>query len=138
MTRQPTGTVEAATEPLLVLQPSVSSEGTRQALRQRHEKAGSTTAITARRDRTVGCSHHWIIEAAMLPLSKGVCRVCGEEKLFRNQLQWAEIAPVRVINGRRQEKDITITPDQREAAAFVLAGSRYGSSTPLQSARREY
>jgi hypothetical protein len=138
MTRQPTGTVEATTEPLLVLEPSVSSEGTHQALRQRHEKPGSTTAVTARRDPTVGCSHHWIIEAAMLPLSKGVCRVCGEEKLFRNQLQWAEIAPVRVINGRHQEKDITITPDQREAPAFVLAGSRYGSSMPLQSARREY
>ena len=138
MTRQPTGTVEATTEPLLVLQPSVSSEGAHQALRQRHEKPGSTAAVTARRDRTVGCSHYWIIEAAMLPLSKGVCRVCGEEKLFRNQLQWAEIAPVRVMNGRRQEKDITITPDQREAAAFVLAGSCYGSSTPLQSARREH
>jgi hypothetical protein len=138
MTRQPTGTVEATTEPLLVLQPSVSSEGTHQALRQKHEKPGSTTAVTARRDRTVGCSHHWIIEAAMLPLSKGVCRVCGEEKLFRNQLQWAEIAPVRVMNGRRQEKDITITPDQRKAAAFVLEGSRYGSFTPLESAGRGY
>jgi hypothetical protein len=42
-----------------------------------------------------GCCHHWIIEVPIGPLSKGVCKQCGEEKLFRNQLRWAEIAPVR-------------------------------------------
>ena len=136
MTRQLTDNAAATKEPLLVLQQSVLTEGAQEDSCQR--RGEPTNAVPARRERIGACPHHWMIEAAMLPLSKGVCRVCGEEKLFRNQLQWSEIAPVRVMNGRRQEKDIMMTPDQREAAAFVLAGSRYGSFTPLQSARREY
>ena len=111
--------------------------------RQRQgEKASATpdmpAPVAATRNVRPNCCHHWIIEVAIDPLSRGVCKVCGEERLFRNQLQWAEIAPVRVMSGRLQEKDMTITPDQREAPAFVLAGNRYGSSMPLQSARREY
>lgn len=90
------------------------------------------------RSRKHECCHHWIIEVAIGPLSKGTCKQCGEEKLFRNQLQWDEIAPVKVVKGRRQENDDMETPDQRKAAAFVLAGSRYGSSTPLQSAGRRH
>ena len=86
----------------------------------------------------LNCRHHWIIEAAIDTLSKGVCRLCGEEKLFRNQLQWAEIVPPRAVNSRRQANDITTTPDQGEAPAFVLAGSVYGSSRPQQSAGRGY
>ena len=136
MTRQLTDNAAASKEPLLVLPQSVLTEGAQEDSCQRRGEPNN--AVPARRERIGACPHHWMIEAAMLPLSKGVCRVCGEEKLFRNQLQWSEIAPVRVMNGRRQEKDITIRPDQREAAAFVLAGSRYGSSMPLQSARREY
>ena len=30
------------------------------------------------------CSHHWVIEAAAGPLSKGKCRLCGEERKFSN------------------------------------------------------
>ena len=136
MTRQLTDNAAATKEPLLVLQQSVLTEGAQEDSCQRRGEPNN--AVPARRERIGACPHHWMIEAAMLPLSKGVCRVCGEEKLFRNQLQWSEIAPVRVMNGRRQEKDIMMTPDQREAAAFVLTGSRYGSFTPLQSARREF
>jgi len=128
MTRQPTGTMEATTEPLLVLQPSVSSEGTHQTLRQRQEKPGSTTAVTARRERGGGCSHHWIIEAAMLPQSKGVCRACGEERLFRNQLSWEEITPVKAAaNGGKVDR----SPDplqQREYHPFLLPRSGYSRS----------
>jgi hypothetical protein len=94
--------------------------------------------VPAARNMKHNCCHHWIIEVAIGPLSKGVCKLCGEEQLFRNQLRWAEIAPVRVMRGRRQENDNTKTLDQREDPAFVLAGSRYGSSTPLQSAGRGY
>jgi hypothetical protein len=100
----------------------------RQLTRTTEAKAGPIVEIS--------CCHHWIIEAAIDSLSKGVCRLCGEEKLFRNQLQWAEIVPPRAVKSRRQANDITITSDQREAPAFVLAGSVYGSSRPLQSAGR--
>ena len=30
------------------------------------------------------CAHHWVIDAAAGPLSKGRCRLCGEEKEFSN------------------------------------------------------
>ena len=30
------------------------------------------------------CRHHWIIDSPAGPVSKGLCRLCGEERLFRN------------------------------------------------------
>ncbi len=33
---------------------------------------------------TTQCAHHWLIETAAGPLSKGVCRLCGEEREFTN------------------------------------------------------
>ena len=30
------------------------------------------------------CAHHWLIETAAGPVSKGVCRLCGEERQFTN------------------------------------------------------
>ncbi len=32
------------------------------------------------------CHHHWIIEVANGPISKGVCRFCGAEREFYNSL----------------------------------------------------
>ncbi len=46
-----------------------------------------------RRIDTVGtescqtCRHHWMIEYAQDATSKGVCRLCGEERQFNNNLQ---------------------------------------------------
>ena len=134
MTRQLTDTVEATAEPFLVLEPMVPKGGAQQGISQRRRELVPTTAAPAGRNGIHECCHHWIIEVALGPLSKGVCKACGEERLFRNQLRWEEITPVRVMNGRRQEKDLTVTPDQTEAAAFVLAGSRYGSFKPPQPA----
>jgi hypothetical protein len=31
-----------------------------------------------------GCRHHWIIETPNGPVSKGVCKLCGEERDFEN------------------------------------------------------
>lgn len=33
-----------------------------------------------------GCCHHWMIEPAMRPISVGVCRFCGEEREFSNDM----------------------------------------------------
>jgi len=33
------------------------------------------------------CYHHWVIETADGPVSKGRCRLCDAEKEFRNYLQ---------------------------------------------------
>ena len=31
------------------------------------------------------CAHYWIIESAKSgPMSKGICKYCGEEKMFDN------------------------------------------------------
>ncbi len=31
------------------------------------------------------CTHHWVIETPLGPMSKGKCKICGEEKEFSNQ-----------------------------------------------------
>ena len=39
------------------------------------------------------CRHHWIIESASGPVSKGACRFCGQVKQFKNYLEaspWGE------------------------------------------------
>lgn len=33
------------------------------------------------------CIHHWIIEPPMGATSTGICKHCGEEREFRNQLR---------------------------------------------------
>ena len=33
------------------------------------------------------CRHHWIIDSPAGPVSKGLCRLCGEERLFQNYLE---------------------------------------------------
>lgn len=30
------------------------------------------------------CTHHWVIEPPEGPISRGVCKKCGEEKEFNN------------------------------------------------------
>jgi len=79
----------------------------------------------------LNCCHHWIIEVATDLLSKGVCRLCGEEKLFRNQFQWAEISPPRVVNSRRQANDRMSIPEQTGDYAPLLLQSRYGRPIAL-------
>ncbi len=32
------------------------------------------------------CRHHWLIEPPSGPISKGVCKLCGEVKVFDNIL----------------------------------------------------
>jgi hypothetical protein len=33
-----------------------------------------------------GCQHHWIIETPSGPVSRGVCKLCGEQRAFKNYL----------------------------------------------------
>ena len=37
---------------------------------------------------TTECPHHWLIETAAGPVSKGVCRLCGEEREFTNSTEF--------------------------------------------------
>ena len=43
----------------------------------------SSTVIDIKRERP-SCSHHWLIETAIRPKSRGVCKYCGAEKEFSN------------------------------------------------------
>ncbi len=36
---------------------------------------------------TTQCPHHWIIATPEGPLSKGRCRLCGEEREFSNSAE---------------------------------------------------
>ena len=38
-------------------------------------------------DEVVTCTHHWIIERPEGPISKGRCRLCGEEREFANSVE---------------------------------------------------
>ena len=57
------------------------------------------------------CSHHWVIEGAGGPTSKGICRLCGAEKDFRNYLE-----------GARWDND---TPQGSSALATGIARSKH-------------
>ncbi len=45
------------------------------------------------------CCHHWAIEAPNGQFSKGVCRNCNEERVFRNSMR--DTSPVRQYGMRR-------------------------------------
>ncbi len=96
---------------------------------------GFTAPIPAARNMKDNCCHHWVIEVAIDPLSKGVCKTCGEEKLFRNHLRWAEIMPAGVMNGRRQANDSMNIPEQMREHAPLLAQSRYARPIAFQSGK---
>ena len=43
------------------------------------------------------CRHHWLIDSAGGPTSRGVCRLCGAERQFKNSLEnahWDNDEPV--------------------------------------------
>ena len=39
------------------------------------------------------CHHHWLIDAAGGPLSKGTCRLCGAQRSFTNYLEGSAWGP---------------------------------------------
>ncbi len=36
------------------------------------------------------CVHHWVIEPPSGPVSKGVCKICGTEKEFKNHVFYSD------------------------------------------------
>lgn len=44
------------------------------------------SATMSRPVKKSNCIHHWLIEPATGPLSRGVCKLCGEQKEFFNIL----------------------------------------------------
>ena len=55
------------------------------------------------------CRHHWIIEYTDEPTSKGVCRLCGAERVFENHVTLPAKGTERHgVAGRPQERDFTV------------------------------
>ena len=67
------------------------------------------------------CQHHWVIEKPSGPLSKGACRLCGEEKEFQNYVDgsaWGHGVSRERLSGRsRISAGIDVRSD-RERAGF--------------------
>lgn len=50
------------------------------------------------------CRHHWVIDSPSGPVSKGICRLCGEERGFKNFLEgssWDDFTLEQVSTGGR-------------------------------------
>ena len=49
------------------------------------------------------CPHHWVIETANGPSSKGVCQICGEDREFQNSIEtepWRQLLARQRQNGK--------------------------------------
>lgn len=61
------------------------------------------------------CRHHWIIESASGPTSKGVCRLCGAEKQFLNyvgQGSWDDDRPSYREASRKSSRSLVLADRQ--------------------------
>ena len=52
---------------------------------EQHTQESTSAVLVLERPEAV-CRHHWVIEAANGPLSRGVCRHCRTAKLFANSI----------------------------------------------------
>jgi hypothetical protein len=68
---------------------------------------------------TPSCRHHWIIEFTEEPTSKGVCRLCGAEKVFENHVSFPAKGAER--SGEANARSST----ERD---FTVVGRRSGSN----------
>ena len=46
----------------------------------------TASQFTAEESTVPACCHHWIIETADGPISRGMCRLCFETREFRNSI----------------------------------------------------
>ena len=54
------------------------------------------------------CQHHWVIAKPSGPVSRGKCRLCGEEKDFQNFMEnapWSRAKGKRPANDARRTKE---------------------------------
>ena len=48
------------------------------------------------------CQHHWVIDKPAGPVSKGVCRLCSEEREFQNYVEgsyWSSDVSLEQLSG---------------------------------------
>ena len=57
---------------------------------------GETTAVETVTEGSLVCRHHWLIQPADGPVSRGVCRICGETREFKNYVESAAWGDTRL------------------------------------------
>ena len=62
------------------------------------------------------CAHHWLIAEANGPPSVGVCKLCGDQREFRNAVP---DAIDRAYQRRRGVKDVVVPRQTKELAARI-------------------
>ncbi|MEX0762880.1 MAG: hypothetical protein WD208_08800 [Dehalococcoidia bacterium] len=60
-------------------------------------KKSKATDATAESEES--CTHHWVIEPPNGAVSHGRCRVCGENKEFRNSFEYSSWYGTKSPNG---------------------------------------
>jgi hypothetical protein len=63
-------------------------------------------ATISRPVKKATCIHHWLIEPAIGPISRGVCKYCGERKDFFN-----------ILDEFRTDEEISVLPDKKSSTA---------------------
>ena len=39
----------------------------------------------------ITCIHHWMVPTTDMEMVEGICRKCGERRLFHNRVDWVEL-----------------------------------------------
>ena len=68
---------------------------------------------------TPTCRHQWLIDSPAGPSSKGVCRLCGEERDFQNYIEgssWGYDVSLEQLAGGSRIPTVTATRDKKNLA----------------------
>ncbi len=93
-----------------------SSAKKKAAVNEQPEAAGDT------------CVHHWVIDPPNGAVSKGRCKVCGEEKEFRNSFEYSSWYGNKSPGAKGGAKDTRKDPAQTGAAPAPAAQKGEASS----------
>ena len=97
----------------------------------------SEVAVTEPNEVTTepGCRHHWLIESPHGPTSMGICKLCGEQKEFRNSasdLLWEDEPLSELSYGRwGKSRDFVAPAGNGADGGLSAAGIGVDRSTRL-------
>ena len=73
-----------------------------------------------------GCCHHWLIEGVSSPTSRGICKLCGTEREFKNHpldcLQSIRPAAEAAMNGGREGEGARLKPEGIAQPEYLFDG----------------
>ena len=82
--------------------------------------SGQETLLESDAEQDPACQHHWVIDKPSGPVSKGVCRQCGQEGEFQNYVEgsaWgSDISLEQLSGGSRLPKDLGLAATSGDRA----------------------